>query len=409
MTKMELQEYLDSLLTESLLTPLDPSDDLPSDETLTRIKKEYQSYFSGEKLKKEEIKIIKMLLQFFSVPRRVIRNLLKSSNNSWLFKACLVCLCCLCSYLVMKFVSSIVIPLLQSAFLALKHQLAMGREKFKKQLNPDQKKEDQIEESKGFWDKHLGDWSRVIRISRGGSLIPIREANIYEFSELNQEQALLFVSSIPAYIKFEKSRLKLEELIVESQRTQSRRKRLRTKVTEFSSKLRMVPSKLKMVGSKLRMVPSKLKQLRENNESIVKAVGSVKAGGLEAMKIISIGILIYLLRMEALNHKTRILGQPQDFSNYSSLPQVERLTPRVRPNVELTKASQNKNSVFMEMKDIKMKDSVTTPSPLKSIERVRKKAKLTRLSDLPPLAEQDEDLEIESPRIVRPSSLKVRD
>ena len=407
-------KYIDRLLTFecpdpdlTILAPLDPSDAFPSDPIRIRIKQEYQKYLSGETLKetsdfaslnkKEEIQIIKMLLQVFSVPRRVIRNLLKSSNNSWLFKACLLCLCCLCSYLVMKFVSSILIPLLQSAFLALKDQLAMGREKFQKQFNADQKKEDQIEESKGFWDKHLGGWSRVIRISRGGSLIPIREANIYEFSALNQDQALLFVSSIPAYIKFEKSMLELEKLIVESQRTQSRRKRLRTKVTEFSSKLRMVPSKLKMVGSKLRMVPSKLKESR------------VKDVVWKAVKIISIVTLSYLLRRAVLNHRTKILGQPQDFSNYTSLPQVERVMPRVRPKVELTKVSQNKNSVFMEMKDIEMKDSVTTPSRLKSIERVRKKAKLTRLSDLPPLADQDEDLEIESPRMVRPSSLKVRD
>ena len=355
----------------------------PSDkysENLKIMEENYPYYMEGfdiasELSDKEEIMFIKALLKIFSIPRRVIRNLIKlpKERRSVLLYILKTCLLCLCFYLIIIVVSPIVISLLNRAFFALKNQLSMGIDKLKKQLNDDQKKEDQIEESKEFWDKYLGSLSQVIKISRGGSFVSIREANIYEFSELDQEQALLFASPITAYIQLESSKWELEKFIDESQQTLSRRKRIKLKVKEFYSKLKRFPSKLKEMSFKVIII------------------------------IMAITILI-----NAANNGIRVSPQLQNFYTYETGSQIEKVAPSIIPRVApyIKETSQNMNSSLIEMKD--SFTSPSAPSPVKSRKRVRKKAKITGLSDLPPLSQQDSDFEIDSPLMVRPSSLKVR-
>ena len=137
----------------------------------------------------------------------------------------------------MIWVHQIFLPFLRDLLIAIQEKIAQERTKWKQRLN----NPEQIEESKGFWDKHLASLSQILKINRGGSFVPIREANIYEFSALDQQQALLSISPIPAYILFERSKLELEKFIVGSGQKRFSFNTLK----EFPSKLGKCLSKLK--------------------------------------------------------------------------------------------------------------------------------------------------------------------
>jgi hypothetical protein len=367
-------------------------------ENLRKIAEDYPYYMDGlesmsEFNEKEERMLMKLLFQSLSIPRRVIRHFIKYRKKYYRLSFDLLVrasLLCLYAYLVMKVVSQIILPLLKWVFLTLNAQLSKVREKFKNQGNPEQTKEEQMEESKNFWDKHLGDWSEWLNFPRGGSLVPIREVNIYEFSELDQEQALLFASPIPAYIQLERSKLELEKFLVDSERTLTRRKRLGRTLKKFSSTLNAVPSKLGRVSSKLKKLKESIK-------------GPSKEEVFTKMKIV-IGSLFFLWVVTS-NGGTLNLRRPQNISNYPDVPAIERREPLVRPRVApyMKEASQKPNFIMSERKD-----SLPTSSPLKSVERVRKKSKLTGLWDLPPLPDQNFDLEVDSTPIPRSSAIKIR-
>lgn len=355
---------------------------------LIQIQENYQSAMYGfeimdEVSKTENINIFKMWLQFFSIPRGLIRDLIKYPKNRRIFldlilKACFVCLAYWAFYQFMTIVYEIVSPLLKRAFLALQNQLSMPIEKLKKQLNLNPKKEDQIEESREFWDNQLGSLSQVLKISRGGILVPIREANIYEFSPLDQEQAFLFVSPISAYIKFQRSKLELEKLIVEYQQIQTQPKGFRHTMEQSYLKVKELPSNL--TNSWL-------------SKKVIKKV----------ILILILSAAIYC-RMPR-NRETMLLDTSQTLPNYERFVAPHPPVSSILPRVELSIKEENRNR---DLSQVKMKDSLNTTSRLKSKYRVRKKAKVVRLADLPPLPDNNFESEIDSTPIPRRTPIKIR-
>jgi hypothetical protein len=212
--------------------------------------------------------------------------------------------------------------------------------------------------------------------------------NIYEFSVLEQEQALLLASPISAYIQLENCQSELEKFIVDSQRTLIPRKRFGRKVAEFSSRLKAFPLKLNRFPSKVKKLISK--------DLAYKVI------------VIVIGTIILIT---VANGVTMIFSPTQNLHNYNSVDQIERVEPSVVPRVAPDIKETSPKLIMSEMKNLKkdsIKDSLNTPSRLKSGKRVRKKAKLVRFSDLSPLPDQDFDWDIDSTPIQTSSAIKIK-
>lgn len=178
-------------------------------------------------------------------------------------------------------------------------------------------------------------------------MVPIQEVNIYEFSEFDRQQALLFVSPIPALIQFERQKSKLDRLIGEFQKPQIPGEGLGLKLQKTVKKVRST-------------ITSKTKNLLFGCTMIL----VLRNGGLSTLP-----------RSQNLSTVERVL-----FSEPSDLPRFA--TPIDQPG---TMPNQSNESV-------KMTESIS--SRVNYLKGPRKRAKLVRLSDLPPLEKQDSDLEI---------------
>jgi len=369
---------------------------LQDQETMITLKTEYEDYIDinqhfhlplrEQYRMKRYIRILKKLFNYLSFPSELvvdhitirIKNRKVVLRRSQVIKILLiVTIRLIVLYFIYQFIiwlCRIVSWLLRSAFKRLSTIALIKNSKSKE----DENKLDQIEESKGFWDKNLGSLSQVLKIGRGGRFIPIREVNIYEFSELDQQHALLSVSSMQFYLQFNAYKAELKKFGFESRRTPSVRKRLRLKVKEFSSKLKEFPSKLK------KFIPLR------NRSRIYKKL------------LLTIGFSIFLM---GANSGTMILSRPRNFTTCEIVvptqPSVPFVVPSLEPSVD--EAHRNISSILSEMKN-----PSTNSSRLKSVSRVRKKAKLVRLSDLPALTEQDLDREIDLPNIPTSIGIKIR-
>jgi hypothetical protein len=312
----------------------------------------------------EEINIIKNLLKLLGISRKFVRTIIKllKKNKKLLLSLIQICLVCLCGYYTMLLLYQTIMPFLISALRTLKEKISLEKAKLKERFN----NTDKSEKSKEFWDENLGSLSQILKINRGGSFVAIREANIYAFSELDWQQALLSVSPIPAYILFERSKLELEKFIVGSGQ---KRFSLNT-LKEFPSKLGKCLSKLK------KLIP---------------------------LEKILIGISLFLLINTGTINSTRISNVPNTPIMLSS-PVTVRV---VRPILEFQSSETRvKDSQMIELSQTETKNPVKTTSRLVSKTRVRKRAKLVQLSDLPPLSEQDFDREIDS--ITIPTPIRIR-
>lgn len=316
----------------------------------------------------EEISMIKNLMKLLTLPRQLIRRVIKLSkkNRVVLFSILRICFICLCSYYAMVFAYNIIFPFLMSTFRALREKIALQRSKLKQPLN----NPDQVQESKEFWDTHLDSLSQVIKINRGGSLVAIREANIYNFSELDRQQALLSISPIPAYIEFERFKSEVEKFIGKSYR-----KRLSLKT------LKEFPSKLK------KFIAFPDYRLRK----------TLKRG------------LVGLTLLLVLETRNPIFERTRSAMNFESVSTTKVVVMEAFPVVDssvdkvLVKVPQTIESLLTETKDI-----VKTPSRLGPGSRARKRAKLVKLSDLPSLSEQNFDREIESIPNAKSTAIKIR-
>ena len=321
--------------------------------------------------KKLQKKIIENLLALFSISRELSRRLLHLSkkNRQTLILLLKICVLSALLYLTMMWVSQIFLPVLTILLSQLNERIARQRAKLKQRLNNGE----QIEDSKGFWNKHLGSLSQVIKINRGGSFVPIREANLYEFSDLNRQQALLWSSSIPAYIKYERSHLELEKFIVELSITPIRRIPLSLKrLKEFPSKVRKFSSKFKR-SSRLRNI------------------------------LVGTSILLMV------DTAPRSLMWTPNVPNPEILGSRQIVVSSVRPVFESSMDQETlKAPQIIELSRVETKELVKTPSRLVSGNRTQKRAKLVKLSDLPPLSEQNFDREIESIPSGRPTAIRIR-
>jgi hypothetical protein len=315
----------------------------------------------------ENISMIKNLLKLLAFPRHLIRRVIKLSkkNRVILLSILQICFIGLCCYYATLFAYNIIFPFLMSTFRALREKINLQRSKLKQPLN----NPDQVQESKEFWDTHLDSLSQVIKINRGGSLVAIREANIYNFSELDMQQALLSISPIPAYIQLERSKAEVEKFI-----DKSYRKRLSLKtLKDFPSKLK------KFIAFPDYRLRKKLKQ------------------GV-------IGLALFLL-LETGNPMFQRTRSAMNFESVSTtkvvviqaLPAVDSPVDKVVVKVPLTI-----ESLLTETKDI-----VKTHSSLGPGSRARKRAKLAKLADLPSLSEQNFDREIESVPNAKSTAIKI--
>ena len=316
----------------------------------------------------ENISMIKNLLKLLAFPRHLIRRVIKLSkkNRVVLLSILQICFVCFCCYYATLFAYNIIFPFLMSTFRALREKINLQRSKLKEPLN----NPDQVQESKEFWDTHLDSLSQVIKINRGGSLVAIREANIYNFSELDMQQALLSISPIPAYIEFERSKAEVEKFIGKSYR-----KRLSLKtLKDFPSKLK------KFIAFPNYRLRNKLKR------------------GLAG--------LILLLALETRNP---MFERTRSAMTFESVSTTKVVVMQAFPGVDLpvdkvfVKVPQTIESLLTETKDI-----VKTRSSLGTGSRARKRAKLVKLSDLPSLSKQNFDREIESIPNAKSTAIKIR-
>lgn len=318
----------------------------------------------------ENISMIKNLLKLLAFPRHLIRRVIKLSkkNRVILLSILQICFIGLCCYYATLFAYNIIFPFLMSTFRALREKINLQRSKLKEPLN----NADQVQESKEFWDTHLDSLSQVIKINRGGSLVAIREANIYNFSELNMQEALMSISPIPAYIKLERSKAEVEKFI-----DQSYRKRFSLKT------LKDFPSKLK----KFIAFPDSESRLRKKLKYVIL--------GLALLLLLETGNPIFERTRSAMNFEsvstTKVVV-------IQALPvvdsPVDKVVVKVPPTIE---------SLLTETKD-----TVKTHSSLGPGSRARKPAKLVKLADLPILSEQNFDREIESVPNAKSTAIKIR-
>lgn len=264
-------------------------------------------------------------------------------------------------YKLVIFIYRRVIPLLEVAFQLLLNKLWNKRSKLNKQSTRQQDENEKIGEGKKFWDKPFSWVSKITKMSRGGSLATVQEINSYQFSELEQPQALQIVSSTPVFSKFEKHKAKLERFKVAHLKTNSQRKfsRLKFKFKRWS--------------------PLQAPSL--NYKSIV----------------IFFGVLMFIV---GANNGTRLSPQNQN------LPNIERVVPgqgfitsdllRFAPSIEEPRVNEEKMIMSIPTQTNEpLKKTESISSRMKSVSRTRKKAKVAHLSDLPPLVDQYSDLDID--------------
>lgn len=286
------------------------------------------------------------------VSRKARRVMKRIPNIAFIWLIRLVTL-----YLIYQFIRSITLLityLLKLAFSLLPKKIRNKKEQSKKE---DKEKDVEIEESKGFWNKNVGWWSQIIKINRGGHLLPLEEVNIYEFSELNKEQALLFVSPIPYFIQFRNQLVELEELLGIYQSTNSRQKRFRLKFKILTPKVRST----------------------------------------------LFGIAIFM----STSNGSTVLSRNQNVSQSQMFYSGQVISNSVQPVLEVAINEPNlKGEHNIDVVSNSTKDQLKIT--LKPANQVRKRAKMVRLSDLPPLPDQYFDIETYSPHIAQPTKIKVR-
>lgn len=125
-------------------------------------------------------------------------------------------------YKLLILIYGIFIPLLQVVFQLLRNKVLSKKLNSKRQSTTEENKLEKNGESKKFCDKPLGLVTKVIKISRGGNLVPL--------SELERQQAVKIVSPIPAFLKLETHTLGLKMLEIEYQESHNKGKVSRLKL-----------------------------------------------------------------------------------------------------------------------------------------------------------------------------------
>jgi hypothetical protein len=95
------------------------------------------------------------------------------------------------------------------------------------------KKDEEEPESEDFWNQRLGWLSHVIHIKRGGAFVPVSKINIYDFNQNDRQQILNAVTPEIYLVKMERNRQKLEKLLVQIRSERTPIKNLVAKLDSF--------------------------------------------------------------------------------------------------------------------------------------------------------------------------------
>jgi len=329
----DLAATLDSLVPDLASPASSPSQIFEYQERLNRIQGEYQDYIS-------QISVIVLMLKV--IVAYAIYRLIKAIYFGLVY-------------------------LLQLTFRVLKDKVLIARANSKKQLRSEDDKLAEIKESKEFWNQHVGWLSQVIKIGRGGNLIPLQEINIYEFSDFDEEQALLSISPIIYFIKYQKQLLQLQKVLGDSETSLIQPKSFRLPFKRFKKKVYVI-----------------------------------------------IGVFLFLMNA---NSESLISSRNQNLFQYERIVSRQSIVTSVLPRPELRINDSNVNdetniqALYNEPQEgSKRTQLIESPSRFTKVHRVRKKAKLVRLSDLPPLPDDYSDVDVDSylPASPRSTNLKVR-
>lgn len=343
-------------------------------------------------LTEPEVTLFEGLLHALSVPLRIVTgdmslgttNIRGSIKRFFLvpvIRMILACLLLFCYWKILTFLTMIVTALLDSALSYLPKKrpsqipnLPLEKPKSKNRKSKSKKQEEELEEleeSRYFWEKHLGWLSNVIRIDRGGDLVPLQQLNIYEFSNFHKQQILWFFAPEFCLVKIERYRLELEALLAQSRFTQIQRKL----------------SQLEL--QKILRLPSPILS--------------------DQFKASLLGVTIFLsssygnpISSRSRNFFQQDLSVPTEQFILSDLPHFDR-----HLNDKNSKHETEIDSIVSSTNDL-AKNSESVCSRLSSVKKVRKTAKTTRLSDLPCLPTEDSNIESYSSASHRLIQVKVR-
>lgn len=383
----DLAATLDSLVPDLASPASSPSQIFEYQERLNRIQGEYQDYISQNRpfvsqilkqsndvgvdlLMKEEKLVVKQLLHILIKRVKKVTGKSVHALSRISISVIVLMLKVIIAYAIYRLIKAIyfgLIYLLKLTFRVLKDKVLIARANSKKQLRSEEDKLAEIKESKEFWNQHVGWLSQVIKIGRGGNLIPLQEINIYEFSDFDEEQALLSISPIIYFIKYQKQLLQLQKVLGDSETSLIQPKSFRLPFKRFKKKIYVI-----------------------------------------------IGVSLFLMNA---NSESLISSRNQNLFQYERIVSRQSIVTSVLPRPELRINDSNVNdetniqALYNEPQEgSKRTQLIESPSRFTKVHRVRKKAKLVRLSDLPPLPDDysDVDVDIYLPASPRSTNLKVR-
>jgi hypothetical protein len=234
------------------------------------------------------------------------------------------------------------------------------------------KKDEEEPESEDFWNQRLGWLSHVINIKRGGAFVPVSKINIYDFNQNDRQQILNAVTPEIYLVKMERNRQKLEKLLVQVRGERTLTKNLVAKLDSFIFKTKTFIS---------------------NDQT----------------KATLLGLLIVL------GSKDNLVGMPiKSRAKFPNFLKQDRKAISILDNPF--------NSQYLQEKQVSVDSNETQPiisgEPTKSRhflqtkrKRLRKAAKMVKLSDLPALQNVDESdseiLEIQSHPNSSPIRIKI--
>lgn len=349
------------------------------------------SKFDWTHLTEEKLTFFERLFHILDIPLRIVKGQMRIGTNNIqggikrlvlvrLIEILIRCLVLFCYWKIATVLYTIITSFVDSALRSLPNKtptsppIETSTSKLKttsKKRKSKSNKELEDEESKEFWEKNLGWVSQVIKIPRGGSLVPLQEVNIYEFSDFDRQQILQFIAPENYLIKLERYRLELKTLL-------------------FNSPLTLIQRRFSRL---------ELKQLLRFRSPILSDQVKASLLGVAIFLSASCGTPIPTRSRNLLSSETSV---PTEQLMTSTEPLFK--TPIDRRNF---KEGIQMNPLPTETKE-PLKNTESIASRLKSVKKVRKTAKITRLADLPSVTDKDSDFETysaSSPKIIQ---VKVR-
>lgn len=241
----------------------------------------------------------------------------------------------------------IVSPVLKAVVQSFRDKVLSKKSNSKKQSTTEENKREKNGESKKFWDKHLDLLSKVLKINRGGNVVPL--------SDLEGQQVL-----------------KMLEMEYQESHTQGKLSRLKLKFKKF---------------------------IRFQASHIIYKVLVIFLGTILVMDGVNNGTGLSPQNRNLPNIERVLPGQ-----RFVTLDLLRFAPPINEPNL-------NGEKMIMSIptqtnKPLKTTESIS--SRVKSVNRTKKRAKVVHLSDLPPLVDQFSDQDIDVTLSSTPTDIKIK-